>query len=183
MREFARQRNLRRWILRVPFLSLSLSSRWLTLITPVYASIGRCLIESVRHPSVVRNPNARELFAVRPMGITRAIEPALADEDRLAAESRWSVARAQAGGRSVAPEPSRDLLINEQTTRVPLKPDQAFAPIRQDRRPDRLVLRQRAMANSRACQSDDGWGRHAARPARSRDSATGKHVRFLVRRS
>ncbi len=43
MREFARQRKLRRWILRVPFLSLSLSSRWLTLITPVYASIGRSL--------------------------------------------------------------------------------------------------------------------------------------------
>ena len=41
MREFARQRKLRRWIVRVPFLSLSLSSRWLTLITPVYASIGR----------------------------------------------------------------------------------------------------------------------------------------------
>jgi uncharacterized protein YbjT (DUF2867 family) len=68
MREFARQRGLRRWIVRVPFLSLSLSSRWLTLITPVYASIGRYLIESVRHPSVVRNPNtARELFAVRPI--------------------------------------------------------------------------------------------------------------------
>ena len=58
MREFARQRNLRRWILRVPFLSLSLSSRWLTLITPVYASIGRSLIESVRHPSVVQNPDS-----------------------------------------------------------------------------------------------------------------------------
>ena len=49
----ARQRKLRRWILRVPFLSLSLSSRWLTLITPVYAAIGRSLIESVRNPSVV----------------------------------------------------------------------------------------------------------------------------------
>ena len=41
MEEIARQRGLRRWIVRVPFLSLSLSSRWLTLITPVYASIGR----------------------------------------------------------------------------------------------------------------------------------------------
>src|SRR4051794_11265643 len=38
MREFARQRKLRRCLIRVPFLSLSLSSRWLTLITPVYAS-------------------------------------------------------------------------------------------------------------------------------------------------
>jgi uncharacterized protein YbjT (DUF2867 family) len=130
MREFARQRRLRRWILRVPFLSLSLSSRWLTLITPVYASIGRCLIESVRNPSVVRNPSALKLFAVRPMGIPAAIERALTNEDHAAAESRWSDARAQTGVGSLAQEPSRDLLINEQTTRVPRSTDEAFAPIR-----------------------------------------------------
>jgi uncharacterized protein YbjT (DUF2867 family) len=130
MREFARQRGLRRLILRVPFLSLSLSSRWLTLITPVYASIGRFLIESVRHPSVVQNPNARELFSIRPMGIRRAIERALANEDRPAAETRWSDAQAQAAGASTAPQPGRDLLSNQQTIRVPLAPDAAFAPIR-----------------------------------------------------
>ena len=130
MREFARQRKLWRLILRVPFLSLSLSSRWLTLITPVYASIGRCLIESVRTPSVVRNSTARDLFAVRPMGVVRAIERALANEDRPAAESRWSDARARAGLPSAAREPARDLLINAQSIRVPLPPEQAFAPIR-----------------------------------------------------
>lgn len=130
MREFARQRKLRRWILRVPLLSLSLSSRWLTLITPVYASIGRSLIESVRNPSVVRSFTAGELFSVQPMGITRAIERALANEDRPAAESRWSDACAQSEGMTIATETCRDLLINEQTIRVPLTPDQAFAPIR-----------------------------------------------------
>lgn len=130
MREFARQRKLRRWIWRVPFLSLSLSSRWLTLITPVYASIGRCLIESVRHPSVVENSSAQELFAVRPMGITRAIERALANEDRSAAESRWSDARARARRSTGVQEPGRDVLSNEQTMRLPLTPEQAFAPIR-----------------------------------------------------
>ena len=80
--------------MRVPFLSLSLSSRWLTLITPVYASIGRYLIESVRNPSVVRSPEARQMFDIRPMGITRAIERALANEDCPAAESRWCDSRA-----------------------------------------------------------------------------------------
>jgi uncharacterized protein YbjT (DUF2867 family) len=129
MREFARQRKLRRWIVSVPFLSLSLSSRWLTLITPVYASIGRFLIASVRNPSVVRNPIARELFAVQPMGITQAIQRALANEDLPAAETRWSDA-AHAGAPGLAPEPGRDLLSNEQTIRVPLTPDEAFAPIR-----------------------------------------------------
>ena len=125
MREFARRRELRRWFVRVPFLSLSLSSRWLTLITPVYASIGRALIESVRNESVVHRPGAGELFGVRPMGIGRAIERALANEDRTAAETRWCDA-----GRSVSSEPGRDLLSNEQTVHVALTPEQAFAPIR-----------------------------------------------------
>src|ERR1019366_3295341 len=65
MREYARQRKLRRWFFAVPFLSPTLSSRWLPLITPIYASIGRCLIESVRTPSVVRNAEASGIFRVR----------------------------------------------------------------------------------------------------------------------
>lgn len=130
MREYARQRHLRRWIVRVPFLSLSLSSRWLTLITPVYASIGRRLIESVRNPSVVRDPAAGEAFAIRPVGITRAIERALTNEDRELAETRWCDAGARARGYSAQPEAVRDLLTNEQTIRVAAAPLQAFAPIR-----------------------------------------------------
>jgi len=129
MREYARQRNSRRWIVRVPFLSLSLSSRWLTLITPVYAAIGRRLIESVRNPSFVANPEALEAFDIRPMGIARAIERAFRNEDHELAETRWSDAQAQwaAGAQSA---PGRDLLINEQTIRVPVGRLQAFAPIR-----------------------------------------------------
>ena len=129
MREYARQRKLRRWILRVPFLSLSLSSRWLTLITPVYAAIGRRLIDSVRNPSVVRNPAALEAFDIRPMGIARAIERALANEGQELTETRWSDARAQSGAGAQA-APGQNLLINEQTIRVPVAPLQAFAPIR-----------------------------------------------------
>ncbi len=129
MREFALQRKLHRLILRVPFLSLSLSSRWLTLITPVYAAIGRSLIESVRNPSVVRDPKSLEVFRIRPMGIARAIQRALTNEDRSYAETRWSDARAHSSGES-APSPGRRLLTNEQMVRVPVPPSQAFAPIR-----------------------------------------------------
>src|SRR5579862_5428372 len=129
MREYAGQRNLRRWIVRVPFLSLSLSSRWLTLITPVYAAIGRRLIESVRNRSVVRNPAATEVFGIRPMGITRAIERALANEDQELAETRWCDARLWSGAGAQC-APGNDLLINEQTIRVPVAPPQAFTPIR-----------------------------------------------------
>jgi uncharacterized protein YbjT (DUF2867 family) len=130
MREYARQRKLRRWIWRVPFLSLSLSSRWLTLITPVYSVIGRRLIASVRNPTFVRDFSALEAFDIRPMGITRAIERALTNEDRDLAETRWSDARAWTGGKGAQAAPARDVLFNEQEIRIPLPPMQAFAPIR-----------------------------------------------------
>jgi len=130
MREYARQRKLRRWIVRVPFLSLSLSSRWLTLITPLYAAIGRSLIASVRNPSIVLDPAALTAFDILPMGITRAIERALSNEDRGIAETRWSDARTRAGLASSLPKPDAHLFVNTQTARVPVDPIQAFAPIR-----------------------------------------------------
>ena len=129
MREYARQRNLLRWIIRVPFLSLSLSSRWLTLITPIYAAIGRSLIESVRNPSIVEDRAALDTFPIRPMGISQAIARALTNEDHDVAPTRWSDARARAQTRPAEAPPSRALLINRQTVRVPLDASQAFAPI------------------------------------------------------
>ena len=48
MGEYARQRGLRRVMLPVPVLTPRLSSLWLGLVTPVYARVGRELIESLR---------------------------------------------------------------------------------------------------------------------------------------
>ena len=129
MREYARQRELRRWFLAVPFLSPRLSSRWLTLVTPVYASIGRFLIESVRTPSVVRNPEAARMFKVRPAGFAKAVERALANEDLSAAQTRWSDAGCP-GVWADSAEPGRGLLSNVQEISVPLSPGEAFAPVR-----------------------------------------------------
>jgi uncharacterized protein YbjT (DUF2867 family) len=129
MREFARQNGLKRMFLRVPMLSLSLSSRWLTLITPLYARIGRHLIESVRNPSVVQDPLSAARFAVQPMGLQEAIFRAILNEDRRQPMSRWS----DAAGRTLDPrtEPSSQrLLTNIQTVHVPLPPEAAFAPVR-----------------------------------------------------
>jgi uncharacterized protein YbjT (DUF2867 family) len=48
MKEYARQRGLRRFIIPVPVLTPRLSSLWLGLVTPLYARVGRALIESIR---------------------------------------------------------------------------------------------------------------------------------------
>jgi uncharacterized protein YbjT (DUF2867 family) len=128
MREYARQRKLRRWFFAVPFLSPGLSSRWLTLVTPVYASIGRFLIESVRTPSVVRRPDAGRIFKVRPAGLARAVKRALDNEDLCSAETRWSDAGCP--GVWAAAEPGPAVLSNVQEIRVPLSPVEAFAAVR-----------------------------------------------------
>ncbi len=77
LREYARQRGLRRIILPVPVLTPWLSSLWLGLVTPLQARIGRRLIEGVRNESVVNDPSSLALFAVRPRGVRKAIAEAL----------------------------------------------------------------------------------------------------------
>src|SRR5581483_532262 len=129
MREYARQRKLRRWFLAVPFLSPGLSSRWLTLVTPVYASIGRFLIESVRTPSVVRRPGADRIFKVRPVGFVRALQRALANEDQCSPGTRWSDAGCP-GVWDKAADPGPAVLGNVQEVTVALSADEAFAPVR-----------------------------------------------------
>ena len=77
MREYARQRRLRRFMIPVPLLTPRLSSLWLGLVTPVYARVGRKLIESIRHPTVVRSDLATRLFHVQPRSAADAIRAAL----------------------------------------------------------------------------------------------------------
>ena len=90
LREFARQRGLKRLMIPVPVLSPRLSSLWLGLVTPVFARIGRELVDGLRNETVVRDDSALQVFAIRPRGFRESIERALANEDREFAETRWS---------------------------------------------------------------------------------------------
>jgi hypothetical protein len=90
MREYARQRGLRRLMIPVPLLTPRLSSLWLGLVTPLYARVGRKLVDSLRHPTVVRDPAAQRLFPIRPLGVREAIASALRKEDSSFAQTRWS---------------------------------------------------------------------------------------------
>src|SRR6202049_2071674 len=97
MQEYARQGGLRRWMIPVPILTPRLSSLWLGLITPVYARIGRKLIDSMRNPTLVRDPSALAVFSVKPKGLREAIESALHHEDQEFAKTRWSDALSSVG--------------------------------------------------------------------------------------
>ena len=79
IREYARQRGLRRWLISVPVLTPYLSSLWLTIVTPASFEVGRHLIEGLKNPTVVRDRSALDVFPIRPMGVREAIERALKD--------------------------------------------------------------------------------------------------------
>lgn len=131
MKEYARQRGLRRLMIPVPLLTPYLSSLWLGLTTPVYARVGRKLVESIRNATVVRNHDARRAFAVRPVGMGEAIRKAMRNEDRRLAATHWASA-ISAGG----PAPSwggvkfGTRLVDTRTVNVRASVEQAFAPIR-----------------------------------------------------
>jgi len=131
MREYARQRNLHRLMIPVPVLTPKLSSLWLGLVTPLYARIGRKLIGSIRHPTVVRDTKAMQVFSIRPIGASEAIATALRNEDNQYAETRWSDALSSSG-----PAPQwggvrfGNRIIDSRTVNVPASPEKAFQPIR-----------------------------------------------------
>jgi uncharacterized protein YbjT (DUF2867 family) len=130
MREYARQRGLHRLMISVPVLTPRLSSLWLGLVTPLYARVGRKLIESIRHPTVVQDDAALRVFAVRPVGMHEAIAQALRNEDREYSETHWSDALSSAG-----PVPHwggvrfGNRLVDSRTLHVPALPQAAFEPI------------------------------------------------------
>ena len=78
IREYARQRGLRRWLISVPVLTPYLSSLWLALVTPTAFEVGRHLIEGLKNPTVVLDKKALSVFSIRPMSLTEAVARAIA---------------------------------------------------------------------------------------------------------
>ena len=104
MREYAHQRGLRRLVISVPVLTPRLSSLWLGLVTPLYVRVGRKLIDSIRHATVVEDLSALSAFDIRPVGFREAIAAALRTE-------------------------GQGFLVDSRSIRVAAPPEKAFEPI------------------------------------------------------
>jgi uncharacterized protein YbjT (DUF2867 family) len=108
MREYARQRGLHRLMIPVPALTPHLSSLWLALVTPLYARIGRSLVESLRHPTTVESDAAEREFGLTPRGARESIADAIAEAGR----------------------EGRNHFVDSRTVSIDAAPDAAFAAIR-----------------------------------------------------
>ena len=130
MREYARQRGLKRAMISVPFLTPRLSSLWLGLVTPVYARVGRELIAGLKNRSIVTDSVALSVFAIRPVGLRDAISRAIRHEDRAFAQTRWSDARSSGGEPpSQAEVRAGSRLVDARQMYVAVDPGRAFVPI------------------------------------------------------
>jgi uncharacterized protein YbjT (DUF2867 family) len=130
MREYAHQRGLRRYLISVPFLTPRLSSLWLGLVTPVYARVGRSLIEGMRNPTIVQDDSALSVFPVRPAGLPEIVKRALLREDRDVAETSWTDAVSSSdSGDAWGGERIGSRIVASYAIDSPRPPEIAFQPI------------------------------------------------------
>jgi uncharacterized protein YbjT (DUF2867 family) len=83
IREYAKQKGLRRWLIFVPLLTPYLSGLWLALVTPATYEVGRHLIEGLKNPTIVTQPLAQALFNIQPMSARQAIQLAIEQDSTL----------------------------------------------------------------------------------------------------
>jgi uncharacterized protein YbjT (DUF2867 family) len=129
MREYARQRGLRRRVVRIPLITPRASRLLLGLLTPVYGRVAAAMVDSLRNETIVTNHAVDMPFAVRRRGLASAIERALVNEDQEFAETHWcdalpSQSAPRWGGVSFGRR-----LVASRVVHVRRRPEEAFVPI------------------------------------------------------
>jgi len=129
MREYARQRKLRRPVFSLPVVSGRAWRVVLGVLIPAHGRLAGAMVDSLRNETVVSNPSARDAFPVRPRGLPEAIARTLALEDHDFAETSWRDALPGAptwhwGGSAV-----RGRMVSSRVLYVSGSPVEVFAPI------------------------------------------------------
>jgi uncharacterized protein YbjT (DUF2867 family) len=129
MREYARQRRLRRPVFSLPVVSGRAWRVLLGVLIPAHGRVAGAMVDSLRNETVVSDPAAREAFAVTPRGLHEAIERTLAVEDHDFADTSWREVLPGAptwrwGGSAV-----RGRMVSSRVLYVSATPGEAFAPI------------------------------------------------------
>ncbi|HEY2200670.1 MAG TPA: hypothetical protein VGH56_02185, partial [Solirubrobacteraceae bacterium] len=129
IREYARQRSLRRRLLRFPLLTPRATRFFLKLITPVYGRVASALVDSLRNETVIHTTAALEQFQIRPRGLRESIQRALVNEDLDFAETRWSDALPVDRPDRLAGKSFSRRMVSSRAVRVDAPVAAAFNPI------------------------------------------------------
>lgn len=129
MREYARQRRLRRRVFLMPVVTARGLRALLRMVLPVHGRIAGAMVESLRNETVVQESPAREAFSIEPRGLADAIDRALAIEDHEFAETRWSDALSRRTVSRWGGVQFGRRLVSSRCVSVAGRAERAFAPI------------------------------------------------------
>ena len=87
---FARVRNLQRYILTLPVLSPSLSSRWLYFVTSTTYSLARSLVDSMTNEVICHNDDITRLIPVQRYSYEEALRLAFSKINQKDVVSSWT---------------------------------------------------------------------------------------------
>ncbi|MEW6284913.1 MAG: DUF2867 domain-containing protein [Chloroflexota bacterium] len=97
--EYAKERGLKRYLIRTPFYAPRLSAYWVHMITPLHWRLVLPLIEGLRASLIVRNEAARALFPhIQPIDFRTAVHLALGRIQRDNVETSWADALVTTAG-------------------------------------------------------------------------------------
>ena len=89
--KYAKERGLKRWLIRTPFYAPRLSAYWVHLVTPIHWRVIAPLIEGLRANLIVRDDTAKKLFPrIKPIDFQTATHLALGRIQRDNVETSWA---------------------------------------------------------------------------------------------
>jgi uncharacterized protein YbjT (DUF2867 family) len=96
---YAKERHLKRMLIRTPFYVPRLSAYWVHMVTPIHWRVVLPLIEGLRARLIVRDEAAQKLFPqVKPLDFQTAVHLALGRIQRDNVETSWSDALVTVAG-------------------------------------------------------------------------------------
>ncbi|WDE98979.1 SDR family oxidoreductase [Lentisphaera profundi] len=130
---YAHLRGLKRYLIPVPVLTPHLSGLWLGLVTPVYARVGRKIVDSLRHDSIITQQDASKIFDVKCLNLRASLEQTIKAEDENYQKIRWNDAMASAGVQKVDWRGVQfgNRLVDSRTFKVKASLEDSFRPIRE----------------------------------------------------
>src|SRR5690349_1704615 len=97
--DYAKERGLKRVLIRTPFYAPRLSAYWVHMVTPIHWRVVLPLIEGLYARRIVRDGIARKLFPqIKPMDFQTAVHLALGRIQRDNVETSWSDALVTVAG-------------------------------------------------------------------------------------
>lgn len=83
--------GLKRYLIKVPFMSVGISSYWLSLFTPVPFSVAKALIEGLKSEVIKQNENDVIYFPhIKPISYKEAVKKAIIEIKENQVISRWN---------------------------------------------------------------------------------------------